>query len=149
MSAGAHEPDLEARLRDLAARWLEDRDISAVFLYGSRGRGDERPGSDVDLAVVLRGDLSGRERWRKRLDLLEQASARLGTDSVDLLILEEAPAPVAHRVIRDGRLIVDRDSHRRVEVVENVFRRYLDEAWLRQALDEGLRARLRGNRFAR
>jgi len=99
--------------------------------------------------VVLRSGLSASERWHKRLGLLEAAASVLVTDAVDLAILEEAPSPLAHRAIRDGRLIVDNDPHRRVEVVESVLRRYLDEAWLRRVLDEGLRARLAEGGFAR
>lgn len=30
------------------------REIKAVYLYGSRARGDNRPDSDIDLAVVMR-----------------------------------------------------------------------------------------------
>jgi predicted nucleotidyltransferase len=138
-----------AKLDALAQRWSRDRDVAAAFLHGSRGRGAARAQSDVDLAVVLRKELSASERWRKRLGLLEAATSQLGTDAVDLVILEEAPAALAHRAIRDGRLILDSDPRRRVEVVENVFRRYLDEAWLRQMLDEGLRTRLAEGRFAR
>jgi uncharacterized protein len=149
MTTSKHVDGFEERLNALAERWRTDGDISAVFLHGSRARGNARAQSDVDLAVILRADLTASQRWHKRLELLDAAAAILGTDAVDLVILEEAPAPVAHRAIRDGRLIVDRDQRRRVEVVEDVFRRYLDEAWLRRVLDESLRKRLMEHRFAR
>lgn len=142
-------PDFEMKLDELARRWAQDPEIAAAWLHGSRARGTARPNSDVDLAVALRAGLSSRERWNKRLALLDQATARFGTDAVDLVILEEATSPLAHRVIRDGRRIVDSDPRRRVEVVEDVFRRYLDEAWLRRELDEGLHRRLAEQRFAR
>lgn len=141
--------DFESKLRSLAQRWSTDEDVAAVYLHGSRARGDARRRSDVDFAVILRPGLTASSRWHERLALLEAAASELGTDAVDVIILEEAPSPVAHRAIRDGRLIVDRDAHRRVAVVEDVFRRYLDEAWLRRSLDEGLRARLAEGRFAR
>src|SRR5690606_41413066 len=110
---------------------------------------DARAQSDADFAVILRTGLTSSERWRKRLELLDSAASGLGTDAVDLVVLEEAPSPVGHRAIRDGVLIVDRDPHRRGEIVENVLRRYLDEAWLRRVLDEGLHNRLEEGRFAR
>jgi predicted nucleotidyltransferase len=149
MKMGHSAGDLDSRLERLSERWWADADVAAVFLHGSRARGNARPDSDVDLAVILREGLTPRERWRKRLRLLESAASALGTDAVDLVILEEAPSAVAHRAIRDGRLIADRDARRRVAVVEEVFRRYLDEAWLRSVLDEGLRERLAEGRFAR
>lgn len=149
MTARDRIPDFDDRLRRLALRFAADATVAAAYLYGSRARGDARPGSDVDLAVILGSKLSPAERWRRRLALLEAAAGELGSDAVDLVVLEEAPAPLAHRVVRDGRLLVDTDPRRRVEVVEDVFRRYLDEAPLRRALDEGLRARIAEGRFAR
>ncbi|HEY0834086.1 MAG TPA: nucleotidyltransferase domain-containing protein [Azospirillum sp.] len=44
--------ELKARLR----RRFGDR-LVAVYLFGSRARGDHRPDSDADVAVFLRGDL--------------------------------------------------------------------------------------------
>lgn len=142
-------PDFHERLATLTKRWAENTDVAAAYLYGSRARGNFHAQSDVDLAVILDATLSPADRWKTRLSLIDQAASVLATDAVDLLLLEEAPAPVAHRAIRDGRLLVDRDPRRRVEVVEDVLRRYLDEAWLRRELDDGLRARLAEGRFAR
>jgi len=44
--------ELKARLR----RRFGDR-LVAVYLFGSRARGDHRPDSDADVAVFLQGDL--------------------------------------------------------------------------------------------
>ncbi|HET8698344.1 MAG TPA: nucleotidyltransferase domain-containing protein [Gammaproteobacteria bacterium] len=143
------QAELDTGLRALVERWLRDADVAAAYLHGSRGRGNARPGSDVDLAVILAARVPPAERWNKRLVLLDQAATALRSDAVDLLILEDAPPAVAHRALRDGRLILDGDPHRRVAVVETVFRQYIDQAWLRRELDEGLRARLAEGRFAR
>jgi predicted nucleotidyltransferase len=141
--------ELEQKLGNLAARWSGDKEVAAAFLFGSQARGNARPRSAFDLAVILAPDLSASQRWRKRLALLDQAAMALGTDAVDLIVLEEAPAPLAHRVIRDGRLVLDRDPHRRVFVVEAALRQYFDEAHLRAVLDEDLKSRLQEGRFAR
>lgn len=149
MESTAPEAAFEQRLERLAHDWSQDADLCALYLYGSRARRQSRPGSDVDLAVILRADLSPSARWHKRLALMDAAAMALGTDAIDLLLLDEVPSALGHRVIRDGRLLFDREPHRRVQVVEDVLRRYLDEAPLRQALDEALDARLREGRFAR
>jgi predicted nucleotidyltransferase len=149
MSGTASIPDLDERLARLARDWSQDPDLAAAYLFGSHARGQPHRASDVDIAVVLRADLSASARWRKRLELIDSAASILSRDDVDLVILEEVPSALGHRVLRDGRLVVDRDPHRRVQVVQNVLTRYLDEAPLREALDEGLRSRLREGRFAR
>ena len=141
--------DLADRIDALCQAWSSDPDLAAIYLFGSRASGREGPRSDVDLAVILREDLDPDSRWRKRLALLSDACRRLGTDAVDLVILDDAPAPLGHRVLKGGRLLRDALPHRRVEVVERVLRRYLDEAYLRHLLDAGLAERLREKRFAR
>jgi predicted nucleotidyltransferase len=53
-------------------------DLRAVWLYGSRARGEQRPGSDVDLMVIAEGD-AGTTR-RLALDLSEEAALAEGED---------------------------------------------------------------------
>lgn len=141
--------DLDRRIRALARAWSRDPDVAAIYLFGSRAGG--RPGSrsDVDLAVVLRQGLDSAARWGKRLDLAADACRRLGTDAVDLVVLEDVPAVLGHRVLAHGVLLGDREPRRRVQVVEQILRRYLDEAYLRRVLDAGLARRLHEGRFAR
>lgn len=136
-------------IEDLGRKWADDPDVAAVYLFGSRAGGGAGPSSDVDLAVVLRGGLDASERWRKRVDLLGQACSRLRTDAVDLVVLEDAPTVLGHRVLSRGRLLCDREPGRRVRVAEQIMRRYLDEAYLRNVLDSGLAERIREGRFAR
>ncbi len=141
--------DLAERLERLAGSWAADGKVAAVYLFGSRARGSHRPRSDVDLAVVLGASLSAADRWRKRLELIGEANRELGTDAVDLVVLEEAPAVVAHRVLRDGRLFAERDPARRVAVAEQALRRYLDQAALRREVDRAMAERVREGRFGR
>jgi predicted nucleotidyltransferase len=141
--------DLADRIDGLARAWSGDPDLAAIYLFGSRAGGRGGPRSDVDLAVVLREELDAAVRWRKRLTLLSDACQRLGTDAVDLVVLEDAPVPLGHRVLKWGRLLGDPLPQRRADVAERILRRYLDEAYLRRVLDAGLAERLREKRFAR
>jgi uncharacterized protein len=38
--------------------------VDRILLYGSRARGDERPDSDIDILVVLKGDFNYSEMLR-------------------------------------------------------------------------------------
>ena len=96
--------DVEERLRTA----LAGRDnLAAAWLFGSRARGTERAGSDVDVAILLREDppptLDG-----LMLDLQDDLAGELGRP-VDLVVMNRAPADLVHRVLRDGELLVEND----------------------------------------
>jgi predicted nucleotidyltransferase len=141
--------DVDRRIEALALAWSRDPDVAALYLFGSRAAGTASARSDVDLAVVLREDLDADARWRKRLDLIGDACERLGTDAVDVIVLEDAPIVLGHRVLSRGKLLHDAKPRRRARVAERVMRQYLDEAYLRAALDAALDERLREGRFGR
>lgn len=85
---------------------------SCVYLYGSRARGTARPDSDVDLAVLFE---TARPPGYAGLPLALEAAIeeRLGLP-VQVVDLERVPADLFHRVVRDGRLVLERDRSRRV-----------------------------------
>ena len=89
-----------------------DPEVLAVYLYGSRARGTARPDSDVDLALLLRRPpaptLGGVSR---NLEPLLERELRL---RVEAIILNAAPPDLAHRVLRDGIVVLDRDRPARL-----------------------------------
>ncbi len=54
--------------------------VDAVWLYGSRARGDNFARADIDLAVLC--PHASREDWRQVLDLVEEADTLLHIDCV-------------------------------------------------------------------
>jgi uncharacterized protein len=47
------DPDTEGAVRAFLARIPADLQIERAILYGSRARGDNRPDSDADLALIV------------------------------------------------------------------------------------------------
>jgi predicted nucleotidyltransferase len=76
--------------------------LSLAVLFGSRARGDDHPGSDVDLLVCLRGAANRRE-------VASRLSEKLGL-RVQIVTLEDArTAPLLlAEAMREGRVLVDR-----------------------------------------
>jgi predicted nucleotidyltransferase len=47
------DPETEAAVRDFLARIPADIQLERAILFGSRARGEHRPDSDADLALIL------------------------------------------------------------------------------------------------
>ena len=97
------------------ARFFAERETgeaAAVYLFGSVARGDDRPGSDVDLGILYRRDPP---RTLDGLPLrLEGEIERLLGRATQVVTLNTAPADLRARVLRDGVLILDRDPSLRI-----------------------------------
>jgi predicted nucleotidyltransferase len=100
--------------------------LVVAYLFGSQARGEAGPLSDVDVAVLLDDDLSPEKTLSLRLRLMEAIGRTLGVERVDLVVLNDAPYLLQHRVIRDGRVLFSRDELARVRYEFRVLRDYLD-----------------------
>jgi predicted nucleotidyltransferase len=105
-------------------------DVVAVYLYGSRARGTARPGSDLDLAVLLSAPPASTLRSVARD--IEDVVERTLRIPVEAVVLNRAPADLVHRVLRDGILVLDRDRASRLRFEVRARNEYFDLAPLRR-----------------
>lgn len=148
VDARAGLPRVDAHARERLAAALDREPVAAAYLFGSQATGAPGPLSDVDVAVTL-AHHSDEAAANLRYELLAAASEALGTDEVDLVLLDHAPPLLCHRVLRDGALLVDRDPRSRVRFETRALLEYLDTAPLREGLAAGRRSRLAEGRFGR
>ncbi|MCZ8025419.1 MAG: nucleotidyltransferase domain-containing protein [Microcystis sp. LE19-10.1B] len=85
--------------------------LQMLILFGSRARGDHRPDSDWDFAVLYeegsnRKDISSQF---KIYSLLEQA-LEIPEDKIDVIDLKGCSPILAHYVARDGQLLYERET---------------------------------------
>jgi uncharacterized protein len=137
------------RRRELAESFERQPDVVAAYVFGSQARGDPGPLSDVDLAVWLDDHPEPGKRLSRQLALSAQAASLLGTDEVELVVLNAAPPLLAQRVIRDGELLSERSALGRVRLETEAIIRYLDTIPLREELGRGLERRLAEGTFGR
>ena len=113
MLAEAALSEVERRALDATVAALHERfgeDLVAVWLYGSRARGERHPESDVDVLVVIRG-----ADWRREhevMDVAWDAAERVGASSAYFSVIVGTPEWIDdRRAIRSFFLQeVDRDK---------------------------------------
>jgi predicted nucleotidyltransferase len=77
-------------------------EVTRVWLFGSRARGDNRPRSDVDIAVEA--PTASRSAWsRIRLDALDAKTLH----HVDVVRFEEASQALRDNILKDGRILYE------------------------------------------
>jgi hypothetical protein len=109
----AQQPSLEQIEERIRRVFAEDgSDVAAVYLFGSTARGTRRPKSDVDVGVLFRQP-PGETYSREHFDLEAELTAAVGLPA-QLVVLNDAPADLVHRVLRDGILLVERDASARI-----------------------------------
>jgi len=99
-------------------------EVVCAYLFGSTARGETGSASDLDVAILLRRDPPATLESRK-FSLATELERRIGV-AVDLVILNDAPADLVHRILRDGRLLLDRDKSRRVRFEVKSRNAYFD-----------------------
>lgn len=104
-------------------------EIVALYLFGSSTGDRERPGSDVDIAIMIRGSMSGFERVQLETEL----SNLLGKDA-DLVVFGCASPLLQHQILKYGRLVYEADPAERVRQEVNSRRDYLDSLTLYRVL---------------
>jgi hypothetical protein len=115
--------DLEARL----TRALEPRlEILDAYLFGSQARGDAGALSDIDVAVFIDQDLAEPGPYGYDAELITDLMTELGTNDIDVVLLNQAPPLLYHRVLRDGKLLVTRDLAATTTRAGYALSRYFD-----------------------
>ncbi|RDL45155.1 nucleotidyltransferase domain-containing protein [Marinomonas piezotolerans] len=94
----------------------ETKNISALWLYGSRAKGNHRPDSDYDLAVLFTDWVEDPLDRRLRPELLAMNwSKKLGLteDKLSIVDIQNAPIPLAMNTI-SGKLLYCGDDDARL-----------------------------------
>jgi len=128
---------------DEVRRVLEARDdVAYALVFGSAGRGRPQPSSDVDVAIEFRSGAAPDTTTLGRLAAGLQAAAGR---PVDLVLMDSAPAPLAYRIFRDGRVLVLRDRGALADRKARAILEYLDFRPVEERCAAGvLRAAARG-----
>lgn len=140
--------DVPETLRDTARRVLAEEPVLFAYLFGSQARGTADRHSDIDVAVFVEDSVPPERYLDLSLRLAGELERAAGVGPVEaLVILNQAPLPLAGRVVREGRALYSRDESRRVRYESRIFREFTDFELASRRLEEALlRAHAEGRR---
>lgn len=123
--------DMADRLKLLEPLLEADTRVLFAYVFGGLAHGAIRPLSDVDIAVYLGGcgDLAD-----VKLELVGRLSDTLGTDEIDLVILNTACLSLAGRIIRNRRVIVDKEPFLRHAFESRIMREFFDFSRMEESI---------------
>ena len=119
-------PDVSVIHRAIARSVSKRREIQAAYLFGSAASGRTRPDSDLDVAVLLTRPIRASRSLDYRLKLMTDLGAALRRSDVDVVILNDAPPLLAHRILSQGKLVFERSASARVRFQVRIAGLYAD-----------------------
>lgn len=100
------QPALPSRI---AVALAPRKEVLEAYLFGSQATGRAQPHSDIDVAVYIDEQKAPRSTFGYAAELTTVLIAALGTNAVDLVVLNRASPLLYHRVLRDGVRVLSRN----------------------------------------
>jgi predicted nucleotidyltransferase len=143
---GTSTTELATRLGAALAKRPEVLD---AYLFGSHARGQPQPHSDVDVAVFVDPARLPQSDFGFAAELTGVLMSALGTNRIDVVLLNEATPLLYHRVLRDGLRVLSRDLAATTTREGAALSRYCDFVPQLSKVESAAAARLRDGEFGR
>jgi uncharacterized protein len=115
--------DILQRFSALKDVLLRDDNVIFAYLFGGLAKGKVMPLSDVDIAVYL-SQMEALSEYKMRL--FTDITNILGTDEIDLVILNTAPVSISGRVLQNKQVLVDKVPFQRHAYESLTLREFFD-----------------------
>ncbi len=133
----------------LTARLTARPEVLEGYLFGSCARGEAQPHSDVDVAVYIDPVQAPSSPFGYAAELTSDLMRALGSDAVDVVVLNDAPPLLYHRVLRDGVRLLAREPAATTSREGRALSRYCDWVPQMRKIDAAHAARIRDGAFGR
>jgi predicted nucleotidyltransferase len=143
----ARPPD--AVLDTIRERLERRPEILEAYLFGSQARGEAMAHSDIDIAVYVDRERLPPAPWGYAAELITDLMSALGRNEIDVVVLNDAPPLLYHRVLRDGERLLSRDLAATTTREGYAISRYCDYLPVLRKIDRELDRRLEDGSFGR
>jgi|SRR3990172_4162058 len=101
-------------------------EVSALYIFGSAAGGMATDESDIDIAVLIDDHKKGRRSYDSLRKTYYASSPKLSIRPLDIVILNTASSFLKHRIIKNGRVLFDRDRRLSRRFAGDAIIEYLD-----------------------
>jgi predicted nucleotidyltransferase len=112
----------------------QEKRVIFAYLFGSFAQKKVRPFSDIDIALFLERELTPEQIVAAKKEIYSHLVDILGTEYLDLVILNQASLPLAARVLQSKKIIVDKNPFLRHQYESLTLRKYFDFAQKEKAI---------------
>lgn len=102
---------------------VNDDNVIFAFIFGGLAEGKVKPLSDIDIAVYLRNTDKLAEY---KLYLFDSLTDALGTNELDLVILNTASISIAGRILQNKQTLIDKEPPVRHAYESLTLREFFD-----------------------
>ncbi len=104
------------RINKILDRVKEIPEVMAIYLFGSCAKNEEKPISDIDLAVIV-------DRPSKKI---EADIVSLASKNLDIVLFHRLPLHIKYEVLKYGRELYVKDEDFMANIRLNVVKDYLE-----------------------
>jgi predicted nucleotidyltransferase len=127
--------DILKRIPKLVDSLAGDKDVVALYSFGSLAQNALKPLSDLDFGILLSYQMNKKECFDKHLKLVGLFTESLQTEEIDLVFMNHAPSNIAFQIVKTGKLLLCNDRRALIDFREQLVMSYLDFKFVREAFD--------------
>ena len=127
--------DVQSRIPLVVKAMANEKDVVALYAFGSMARNALKPLSDLDFGVLLSYRLDKNQRFEKHLDLIGLFTDALRTDEVDLILMNDVSYTICYQIVKTCKLLICNSRMDLIDFTENLIRSFLDFKFIRDDFD--------------
>ena len=112
-----------------------DKDVIALYAFGSLANDALKPLSDLDFGILLNDRLDKGQRFYKHIELIGVFTDIFKTDEIDLINMNDAPSRIAFQILKTGKILVCGNVGALTRFRERLVKSYLDFKYMRDSFD--------------
>ena len=107
-------------IEKIISKLKNNKKVVAIYIFGSYAKRNQKPLSDIDLAVIL-----------KEIDPeIEAEIGSMYSREIDLVLFHRLPLHIKYEVFRHGKPLFINDENYLKNLQFKIMREYLETSWL-------------------